>query len=119
MMEEMFQRAPITEEVHEITQEIKKNALKVVEPTDEDLINAGRSDVAGKHLLRLEEANAIPTDCLGMVTQRAVPTPPCMGACLFQDHGVTYGCEADIFGGFSLPLLQEDVEQIFQLRWTI
>ncbi|MCA1902340.1 MAG: hypothetical protein LDL53_09015 [Candidatus Hydrogenedens sp.] len=102
MMEEMFQRVPVTDEVKDIAQEMKENALKVIEPTDEDLINAGRSYVAGKHLLRVEEANAITTDCLGMVTQKTVPTPPCMGACLFQDHGVTYGCEADIFGAFSL-----------------
>ncbi len=102
MMEEMFQKIPVTEEVKDIAGEMKKKALKVVEPTDEDLINAGRSYIAGKHLLKLEGANAITTDCLGMVTQKTVPTPPCMGACLFQDHGVTYGCEADIFGAFSL-----------------
>ncbi len=101
-MEEMFKRVPVTEEVREIANEMKKNAMKVVEPSDEDLLNAGRSYVASKHLLKIEEAHAITTDCLGMVTQKTVPTPPCMGACLFQDYGVTYGCEADVFGAFSL-----------------
>lgn len=104
MMEEMFQKVPVTDEVREIANTWKKNAQKVVEPTDEDLINAARSYVAAKHLLRMEEANAITTDCLGMVTQKTVPTPPCLGACIFQDNGVTYGCEADIFGAYSLML---------------
>ncbi len=104
MMEEMFQRIPITDEVKEIANTWKNNAQKVVEPTDDDLINAARSYIAAKQLLKMEEANAITTDCLGMVTQKTVPTPPCLGACIFQDTGVTYGCEADIFGAFSLML---------------
>jgi hypothetical protein len=39
-----------------------------------------------------------------MVSAKLVPTPPCMGASLFQDAGVTYGCEADVFGAMSLML---------------
>ncbi len=54
--------------------------------------------------MRDESANAITSDCLGMVTARVVPTPPCMAASLFQDAGVTYGCEADINAVMSLML---------------
>ncbi|HOQ31772.1 MAG TPA: hypothetical protein PLA12_04570 [Candidatus Hydrogenedens sp.] len=104
MMEKMFERVPITEEVKEVAESMKKKAQKVVEPTDEDMINAARSYVAAKHLLRMEDANAITTDCLGMVTMKTVPTPPCLGACIFQDEGVTYGCEADVYGAMSLML---------------
>ncbi|HOV33405.1 MAG TPA: hypothetical protein PLX23_08590 [Candidatus Hydrogenedens sp.] len=104
IMEKMFEHTPVTDEVKAVADDMKKKAQKVVEPTDDDLINAARSYVAAKHLLRIEEANAITTDCLGMVTMKKVPTPPCMGACIFQDEGVTYGCEADIFGAYSLML---------------
>jgi hypothetical protein len=41
-------------------------------------------------------------DCLGMVGGRLVPTPPCMAWSIFQDAGVTAGCEADLFGAVSL-----------------
>jgi L-fucose isomerase-like protein len=55
--------------------------------------------------MRDESSNAITSDCLGMVTTRVVPTPPCMAASLFQDAGVTYGCEADIGAAISLLLV--------------
>ena len=58
--------------------------------------------MTAKRLLRDEESNALTTDCLGMVQTKVMPTPPCMAATLFQDAGVTYGCEADVFGAISL-----------------
>lgn len=103
-LEEMFARMPETDETHDAAKEMRRQAKKVVEPSEQDLLNAARSYMAAKHLMKQEEANGITTDCLGMVTQRAVPTPPCMGACMFQDAGVTYGCEADVFGAMSLML---------------
>jgi len=84
--------------------QVRRRARKIVEPTRQDALNSARSYQAAKRLMRNEEANAITTDCLGMVTDRKVPTPPCMGASLFQDGGVTYGCEADVFGAMSLML---------------
>ena len=55
--------------------------------------------------MRDESSHAITTDCLGMVSTKVVPTPPCMAATLFQDAGVTYGCEADLFAAMSLLLV--------------
>jgi len=101
-LHEMFERMPVTDEMHEIASERRKSAESIVEPSEEDTVNAARSFVAAKRLLRDERANALTTDCLGMVTARVVPTPPCMAASMFQDAGVTYGCEADVFGAISL-----------------
>jgi L-fucose isomerase-like protein len=79
-------------------------AQKVVEPTEQDGLNAARSFQTAKRLMKDEEANAITTDCLGMVTSKVMPTPPCMAASVFQNCGVTYGCEADVPGALSLML---------------
>jgi len=98
----MFESTPVTDEVKQVAREMRRRAKKVVEPTQTDLVNAARSFVAAKRLLKQEEANAITTDCLGMVAMKDVPTPPCMAASLFQDSGITYGCEADLFGAISL-----------------
>ena len=103
-MNELFAKMPETEETHEIAKKMFKTAQKVVEPSEQDGLNAARSFMTAKHLMKLEQANAITTDCLGMVTQKVVPTPPCMAASMFQDAGVTYGCEADVFGAMSLML---------------
>lgn len=103
-MEQFFEGMPETDETHAIAKKMRRGAKDVVEPTEKDLLNAARSFMAAKQLLKAEGGNAITTDCLGMVTQRKVPTPPCMAACMFQDSGVTYGCEADVFGAMSLML---------------
>ena len=103
-MHELFARMPETEEVRAVAAEMRRAAAKTVEPTWEDLLNAARSYTTAKRLVHDEGANALTTDCLGMVTSRLVPTPPCMAASIFQDGGVTYGCEADVFGALSLML---------------
>lgn len=103
-MHELFARMPETDEVHEVAQRMEKQAQKIVEPNIQDLLNAARSFITAKRLMRDEASNAITSDCLGMVSQRVVPTPPCMAAALCQDAGVTYGCEADVFGAMSLML---------------
>ena len=103
-LHELFARMPVTDEVRQVASMMRREAKKVVEPTWEDTLNAGRSYLTAKRLLRDEGANGLSTDCLGMVTSRLVPTPPCMAVSLFQDAGVTYGCEADLWAAMGLLL---------------
>lgn len=103
-LHELFARMPETDEVRAIADEMRRGARRIVEPTGRDLLNAARAYTTAKRLLKDEDANGLTTDCLGMVAARVVPTPPCMAASLFQDSGVTYGCEADVFGAISLML---------------
>ncbi|MEW6358540.1 MAG: hypothetical protein AB1696_19555 [Planctomycetota bacterium] len=99
---ELFDRMPVTKEVRSVADRMKWHAKKVVEPTKDDLLNASRAFSTAKRLLKDESANALSMDCLGMVGQRLVPTPPCMAWSILQDAGVTAGCEADLFGAVSL-----------------
>lgn len=101
-LHELFHRMPLTDEAREIAKTAAANAEKVVEPSEEDLQNAARAFLTAKRICRDEKSNAITSDCLGMVSSRVVPTPPCMAVSMFQDGGVTYGCEADVFGAMSL-----------------
>ncbi|MBX3180351.1 MAG: hypothetical protein KF886_23630 [Candidatus Hydrogenedentes bacterium] len=103
-LHELFARMPENEETYEVARAMRRGAEKIVEPTKQDTMNAARSYQTAKKLLELEGANAITSDCLGMVSARDVPTPPCMAAALFQDAGITYGCEADVYGAVSLML---------------
>ncbi|HNS00446.1 MAG TPA: hypothetical protein PKX48_15300 [Planctomycetota bacterium] len=95
-LNELFERMPVTEEVREVARAMEKNAQGVVEPTAADFLNSARSFTTAKRLMRDERSNAITTDCLGMVSSRVMPTPPCMSVTLFGDSGVSYGCEADL-----------------------
>jgi hypothetical protein len=103
-LHELFHRMPLNDESREIAKQAAANAAKVVEPNEEDLLNAARAFQTAKRICLDEQANAVTSDCLGMVSSRVVPTPPCMAVSMFQDGGVTYGCEADVFGAMSLML---------------
>jgi hypothetical protein len=102
--EEMFNQTSVSEEAKWVAHQRFREARKVIEPTRQDGLNAARSYIAAKQLLKNEGCNALTTDCLGMVSQKKVPTPPCMGASIFQDYGVTYGCEAAVGPAVSLML---------------
>ena len=102
--EEMFNHTLVSEEAKWMAHQRFREASKVIEPSKEDGLNAARSYIAAKQLLKNEGCNALTTDCLGMVSQKKVPTPPCMGASIFQDYGVTYGCEAAVGPAVSLML---------------
>ncbi len=104
ILPQLFTAMPVTDEVHEVAKGMAEHCRKIVEPTKQDLLNAARAFTSAKRLLQDEGCNAITTDCLGMVSAQQVPTPPCMAASLFQDSGVTYGCEADVYGALSLML---------------
>ena len=99
-----YDKAPVTGEVRALAAEIRKNAEKVVEPSETDLHNSMRVYITAKRLLADEKATALSMDCLGMVASKLVPTPPCGAWMMMQDQGITAGCEADLFGATSLML---------------
>ena len=101
---ELFDKMPVNEEVKDVASDFRKQAKRVAEPTWQDLLNSARTYTTAKRLLCDEQANAISMDCLGMVSAKLVPTPPCRPWTEFQDMGVTCGCEADLHGATSLML---------------
>ena len=101
---EAFDKQPATAEVKDVAADMRRRAQKVVEPTENDIINSARAYATAKRLLAAEKANALSMDCLGMVGAKLVPTPPCGAWTLLQDQGITAGCEADLFGAMSLMM---------------
>jgi len=101
---ERYNKMEVTEEVKDIASKMRRTAMKVVEPTEEDIINASRVYTTAKRLMADEQANALSMDCLGMVSQKLIPTPPCGAWSMLQDEGITAGCEADLMGATSLML---------------
>ncbi len=99
-----FQTVAATTEVRDLATDLRKGAKKIVEPNWNDTVNAMRAYVTAKELLREERSHALSMDCLGMVGDKLVPTPPCAAWTLLQDQGITAGCEADLFGATSLMM---------------
>lgn len=100
----LFDKVGPTTEVKDIASDFRRHARKVVEPTWDDSVNSARALVTAKTLMAAEKANGLSMDCLGMVGAKLVPTPPCGAWTILQDHGITAGCEADLFGATSLML---------------
>jgi len=101
---ERYNIMPVTEEVKDVASTLRGRALKIVEPTEQDILNAARVYTTAKGLMFDEQANALSMDCLGMVTDKLIPTPPCGAWSLLQDEGITAGCEADLMGATNLML---------------
>jgi len=101
---ELFDRMPVNTEVKDVASAFRRHARKVVEPTWQDSLNSARVYTTAKRLLADEQAQALSMDCLGMVSAKVVPTPPCGAWTLLEDLGITCGCEADLFGAASLML---------------
>lgn len=99
-----FDKQIVTAEVKDVASQLRARAKKIVEPDENDTVNCARAYVTAKRLLTAEKANALSMDCLGMVSAKLVPTPPCGAWTLLQDVGVTAGCEADLFAAVSLMM---------------
>jgi hypothetical protein len=99
-----FDKQPASEEVRDFASDLRRRAKKIVEPNVTDTFNCARAYVTAKRLMADFKANALSMDCLGMVSSKLVPTPPCGAWAVLQDQGITAGCEADLYGAVSLMM---------------
>ena len=85
-----------TPEVVAMAEEYAKAAQKVIEPTRADLINAAKNYFASRKIMEEEGCQGISMDCLGLVGNREIPTPPCLSWTRLLDSGLSGTCEADV-----------------------
>ncbi|MCU0961710.1 MAG: hypothetical protein MUF48_16570 [Pirellulaceae bacterium] len=87
---------PETPEVVAMADEYARAAQKIVEPTRSDMINAAKNYFASLKIMEEEGCQGISMDCLGLVGNREIPTPPCLSWTRLLDHGQSGTCEADV-----------------------
>ncbi len=71
-------------------------AVKVVEPTRDEIVNSLRLHMAITNLLEKEKANAISIDCLGGFGRKELPAYPCISFSKLNDAGKYGVCECDL-----------------------
>ena len=76
--------------------DLTKGALKVIEPTSEDIRKASRFYLAMLDVLRQAKANAITIDCLGGFRRGDLPAYPCLAWTMLNDCGLYGVCESDL-----------------------
>ena len=89
------------DEAREIAAFYTKEARKIVEPSAADVLNAAENYVACKRLMAAEKCQGISMDCLGLVSTRKIPCPPCIGFSRLLDEGMVGACEADVNAAIS------------------
>ncbi len=83
-------------EIEQEAMAFKKNAVKVIEPGDTEIIDSFRLYRAIQNLLIENGANGITIDCLGGFRQGLLSAYPCVAWSKLNDAGLHGVCEADI-----------------------
>lgn len=82
-----------------------KHAVKVVEPSREEIAKSCRLALAFERLMDEEGATAITVDCYGSM-YRQLPAFPCIGFTRLNDMGLAGICESDLASAMTFILLQ-------------
>jgi hypothetical protein len=86
----------------------KKEAARVLEPSDKTILDAARLYVLLRSLVEKEGLAAISIDCLSFSFSGKPPLPlPCLAFTRLRDEGITAPCEADVCGLLTSTVLQE------------
>jgi hypothetical protein len=88
-----------------------REAKKIVEPSTADILNAAENYLACKNLMDAEKCQGISMDCLGLVSSRKIPCPPCIGFSRLLDEGLAGTCEGDVNAAISQLLTARLVER--------
>jgi len=77
-------------------EEFIRSAVRVVEPSREEIVNSLRLHLAIQEFLRSQKANAIAIDCLGGFGRGELPAYPCVAFSKLNDLGMYGVCECDL-----------------------
>jgi hypothetical protein len=101
----MYNETKVTDQVRDIAKYYTSHARKVVEPSQEDMLNSAKTYVVARNIIEEQNADAITMDCLGPASRREIPVP-CLAWAKLNDEGMPAGCEADIYPNLTLMLVR-------------
>ncbi len=73
-----------------------RGAVRVIEPSEAELVASGRLYLALRAIMNEEHAQAATINCLGMFKEKRLPAYPCLAFAKLNDVGLTGVCEADV-----------------------
>ncbi|HUT24211.1 MAG TPA: hypothetical protein VM492_07725 [Sumerlaeia bacterium] len=96
--QEEFAKVRTSKEVRAIAKYYRRNAKKIVEPSDSDVLEAAKNYVACRRLMEAEQCQGIAIDCLGW------ENPVCVAFSRLLDEGIVAACECDLDAAASMLL---------------
>ncbi len=103
---DIYRNTKVDERVERLAAAYRKGAKEIVEPTEQDIVQAARAYFALKQIVEQERADAIMMDCLPGLRKPRKHVPPCMGFMSLRDEGIPAGCQADLNATLTLMLVQ-------------
>ena len=92
-------------------QEMEKwisDAVRIVEPSKEDILSACRLYIALQDIVRMERLSGISIDCCSPRFRKDLSLPhPCLAFSRLRDDGISAPCEADLWALLSSLLLEQ------------
>ena len=104
---DLFAQAQADRQVKELARQFTEQAVKIVQPTNEDILQAAKTYFVLKKILAEEEGDALMMNCLPGLREPRKHVPPCMGFMALMNEGVPMGCESDLDGTLTMLLLRE------------
>ncbi len=95
-----------TAEVRHLAKSYRSHAKDIVEPNEDDILEAARCYYALRQLVAEEKADALMMNCLPGLQMPHKHVPPCMGFMSLRDEGVPAGCQSDLNATVTLLLVQ-------------
>jgi len=101
---EELKKIEVNDEVRTAAEYFTSRAQKVVEPKQDDILNAAKNYVVARRIMAAEDCQGISLNCLGLVESRQIPCPPCMAWQRLNDEELVGCCECDLTAAISLRL---------------
>lgn len=76
--------------------EFTRGALRVVEPSPQEIHDGLRFYLALQSMMKTHQANAVTIDCFGTLAAKTLPGYPCIAFSKFNDAGLYGVCEGDL-----------------------
>jgi hypothetical protein len=102
-----FAQTKVTGEIEALAKHFRSNAVKIVHPAEEEIIDAAKTYFVLKKIIAEEKGDALMMNCLAGLRKPRKHVPPCMGFMTLMDEGIAMGCEADLDGTLTMMILQE------------
>lgn len=81
-------------------------ALRVIEPSKDEIVKSARMYLAMKRILEENKANAIAIDCLTLVYSNKLKAYPCLGFFQLNNEGLVGACEADLNSTLAMLIIR-------------
>ncbi|HUW59898.1 MAG TPA: hypothetical protein VMZ06_02740 [Candidatus Bathyarchaeia archaeon] len=103
---EAYKRTTRNEAVQKLGRAYMGNAKGLVEPNEEDVLEAARCYFAMRDLIAAEQADALTMTCLPGLQNPHKHVPPCMSFMTLRDQGFPAGCQSDLNSALTLMLVE-------------